>query len=174
MSRFQKPYTRWWLSLGSIGLAVCVVYAAVVAAQPKGAPKELKLGFVDFFSGSAAIFGVSGKNAAELLVDKWNKEGGIRGVPVKMVEVDEAGGPDKQVTEFRRLVLDAKVDAVVGYTSSASCLAIGPVAEELQTLTIVHICGTRRLTEGKKLHYVFRTSNHQVADSVMAARYVLA
>jgi branched-chain amino acid transport system substrate-binding protein len=144
------------------------------AAPPKGAPKELKLGFVDFFSGSAAIFGISGKNAAEWLIDKWNKDGGIRGVPVKMVEVDEAGGPDKQVTEFRRLVLDAKVDAVVGYTSSASCLAIGPVAEELETLTIVHICGTRRLTEGKKLHYVFRTSNHQVADSVMAARYVLA
>ena len=94
MSRFQKPYTRWWLSLCSIGLVVCIIYAAVVAAQTKGAPKELKLGFVDFFSGSAAIFGVSGKNAAELLVDKWNKEGGIKGVPVKMVEVDENGGPD--------------------------------------------------------------------------------
>jgi len=39
---------------------------------------------------------------------------------------------------------------------------------------VVHICGTRRLTEGKKLQYLFRTSNHQVADSVMAARYVLA
>jgi branched-chain amino acid transport system substrate-binding protein len=174
MSRFQKPYTRWWLSLCSLGLVVCIIYAAVVTAQTKGAPKELKLGFVDFFSGSAAIFGVSGKNAAELLVDKWNKEGGIKGVPVKMVEVDENGGPDKQVTEYRRLVLDEKVDAIVGYTSSANCLAIAPLAEELQTLTVVHICGTRRLTEENKLKYVFRTSNHQVADSVMAARYVLA
>jgi len=153
---------------------VCIIYAAVVAAQTKGVPKELKLGFVDFFSGSAAIFGVSGKNAAELLVEKWNKEGGIKGVPVKMVEVDENGGPDKQVTEYRRLVLDEKVDAIVGYTSSANCLAIAPLAEELQTLTVVHICGTRRLTEENKLKYVFRTSNHQVADSVMAARYVLA
>jgi branched-chain amino acid transport system substrate-binding protein len=174
MSRFHKPYTRWWLSLSSIGLVVCIIYAAVVAAQPKGAPKELKLGFVDFFSGAAAMFGVSGKNTAELLVDKWNKEGGIKGVPVKMVEVDENGGPDKQVTEYRRLVLDEKVDAIVGYTSSANCLAIAPLAEELQTLTVVHICGTRRLTEENKLKYVFRTSNHQVADSVMAARYVLA
>ena len=174
MSRFQKRYTRWWLGLGSIGLMICIIYAAVVAAQTKGAPKELKLGFVDFFSGSAAIFGVSGKNAAELLVDKWNKEGGLKGVPVKMVEVDENGGPDKQVTEYRRLVLDEKVDAIVGYTSSANCLAIAPLAEELQTLTVVHICGTRRLTEENKLKYVFRTSNHQVADSVMAARYVLA
>ena len=45
MSRFQKPYTCRWLSLGIIGLMVCLVYVAVVAAQPKGAPKELKLGF---------------------------------------------------------------------------------------------------------------------------------
>src|SRR5262245_18467504 len=58
------------------------------------------------FSGAAAMFGVSGKNTAELLVGKWNKEGGIKGVPVKMIEVDENGGPDKQVTEYRRLVLD--------------------------------------------------------------------
>ena len=175
MQRLQKSHTRWLLTLRTLGLIVCVIGAIIpAAAEPKGAPKELKLGFVDFFSGAAAIFGVTGKNAAEWLVDTWNKEGGIRGVKVKMIEVDENGGPDKQVTEFRRLVLDEKVDAVVGYTSSANCLAIGPVAEELQILTVIHVCGTRRLTEGKKSKYVFRTSNHQVADSVMAARYVLA
>src|SRR4029453_6768244 len=174
MSRIQKPYTPWWLSLCSIGLVICLVYAAVVAAQTKGGPKELKLGFVDFFSRAAGLFGVPGKKNPALVVEKWKKEGGIKGVAVKMVEVDENGGPDKQVTEYRRLVLDEKVDAIVGYTSSANCLAIAPLAEELQTLTVVHICGTRRLTEENKLKYVFRTSNHQVADSVMAARYVLA
>jgi branched-chain amino acid transport system substrate-binding protein len=174
MQRNRTVHTGWGMGFLSLGLMVCVLCTVASAAAPKGAPKEVKLGFVDFFSGSAAIFGISGKTAAEWLVDKWNKDGGLRGVPVKMVQVDEAGGPDKQVTEFRRLVLDEKVEAVVGYTSSANCLAIGPVAEELQVLTVIPICGTRRLTEGKKLHYVFRTSNHQVADSVMAARYVLA
>jgi branched-chain amino acid transport system substrate-binding protein len=158
-------------------LGAAVVFLASVpagaAARPSGAPAELKVGFVDFFSGAAAPFGISGKNAAEWLLDKWNKEGGIQGVKLKLVMVDESGGPDKQVTEYRRLVLDEGVDAVVGYTSSANCLAIAPVAAELKTLTIVHICGTRRLTEDRPLKYVFRTSNHQAADSVMAARYVL-
>jgi branched-chain amino acid transport system substrate-binding protein len=162
----------------SLFIGAVVVFAAAAqataAARPSGAPAELKVGFVDFFSGAAAPFGMSGKNAAEWLVDKWNKEGGIRGVKIQLIMVDEAGGPDKQVTEYRRLVLDEGVDAVVGYTSSANCLAIAPVAEELQTLTIVHICGTRRLTEDRQLQYVFRTSNHQAADSVMAARYILS
>ena len=162
-----------WLSLLAIVLVVLVSSLPGAAAPPAGAPAELKLGFVDFLSGPAALFGASGKNLAEWLVDKWNKEGGIRGVKVRLAIVDEAGGPDKQVTEFRRLVLDEKVHAVVGYTSSANCLAIAPVAEELKMLTVVHICGTRRLTEDKPLNYVFRTSNHQAADSVMLARYVL-
>jgi branched-chain amino acid transport system substrate-binding protein len=175
MDRWSMRRMRWFMRL-FIGAVVVFAAAAqaTAAERPSGAPAELKVGFVDFFSGAAAPFGMSGKNAAEWLVDKWNKEGGIRGVKIKLVMVDENGGPDKQVTEYRRLVLDEGVEAVLGYTSSANCLAIAPVAEELKTLTIVHICGTRRLTEDRALKYVFRTSNHQGADSVMAARYVLS
>ncbi|MDP3768195.1 MAG: ABC transporter substrate-binding protein, partial [Dehalococcoidia bacterium] len=130
-------------------------------------------GFVDFFSTAAATFGSSGRSTTEWLVDKYNKEGGIGGVKIKLAVVDEAGGPDKQVTEFRRLALDEKVNAIVGYTSSANCLAIAPVAEELKVLTVIHICGTHRLTEDRQLKYVFRTSNNQASDSVVAAKYVL-
>jgi len=148
--------------------------APTAAAPPKGAPAQLKVAFVDFFSGGAAVFGVSGKGTTEYLIEKWNREGGIAGVPIKLVIVDEGGGPKKQVSELRRLALDEKVDAVVGYTSSGNCLAIAPVAEKLKLLTVVHICGTHRLTEDNKLKYVFRTSANQAADSVSLARYALS
>ena len=177
MQRVFKSRVRSWLSLLAIG--VVVVIAALPAtvtpqARPSGAPAELKVGFVDFFSTAAATFGSSGRSTTEWLVDKYNREGGIGGVKIKLTVVDEAGGPDKQVTEFRRLALDEKVNAIVGYTSSANCLAIAPVAEELKVLTIIHICGTHRLTEDRQVKYVFRTSNNQASDSVVAARYVLS
>jgi len=149
------------------------VSAPVAVAAPKGAPAELKVAYVDFLSGAAALFGMSTKVTTEYLVDKWNKEGGIRGVPINVVILDEAGGAKKQVTEFRRLVLEEKVDAVIGYTSSGNCLAIAPVAEELKTLTIAHICGTHQMTEKYKLKYTFRTSNNQASDSVVLARYLM-
>jgi len=163
-------------SLMSVFAAGIMAFAAVptVAAPPKGAPAQLKVGFVDFFSGGAAVFGVSGKGTTEYLIEKWNKAGGIAGVPIKLVIVDEGGGPKKQVSELRRLKLDEKVDAVVGYTSSGNCLAIAPIAEKLKLLTVVHICGTHRLTEDNKLKYVFRTSANQAADSVSLARYALS
>ncbi len=144
-----------------------------IAAPPKGAPAEFKVGFSDFLSGGGAVFGVSTKAASEVLVNKWNQEGGIGGVPIKLIVIDEAGGPSKQVTEYRRLVLEEKVNAVLGFTSSSNCLAVAPVAEELKTLTIIHICGTHRLTEDMKLKYTFRTSDNQAADSVILARYVM-
>lgn len=166
-----------WLSLVAIGAVVFLAVAPAPVtpqARPSGAPAELKVGFVDFFSTAASTFGSSGRSTTEWLVDKYNREGGIGGVKIKLTVVDEAGGPDRQVTEIRRLALDEKVNAIVGYTSSANCLAIAPVAEELKVLTVVHICGTHRLTEDRALKYVFRTSNNQASDSVVAARYVLS
>lgn len=154
--------------VGVIGLAG----PPSAAAQAK--PAELKIGIVSFLSGPATVFGVPSKNAAEWLIDKYNREGGIGGVKIRPVYADEAGGAEKQVGEFRRLVLDEKVDLVIGYISSADCLAVAPVAEELRKLTVLFDCGTNRIFEDNKYKYVFRTKAHQVLDSVAAAKYVLS
>jgi branched-chain amino acid transport system substrate-binding protein len=172
MSKKHRFLIALVVGVASIGL-VLPGASPVAAAAPKGAPAELKVAFIDFFSGVAAVFGMSGKYASEFLVNKWNQEGGIRGVPIKLVVLDENGGPKRLVTEYRRLVLEEKVDAVVGITSSGNCLAIAPVAEELKTLTVIHIAGTHRLTEDFKLKYTFRTSNNQASDSVILAKYVM-
>jgi branched-chain amino acid transport system substrate-binding protein len=162
------------------GLAVAAILAGgmdVVAPAPAAAqakPAELKIGIVSFLSGAAAVFGVPGRNAAEWLIDKYNREGGIGGVKIRPAYIDEAGGAEKQVAEFRRLVLDEKVDLVIGYISSADCLAVAPVAEELRVLTVLFDCGTKRIFEDSKYKYVFRTKAHEALDNVAAARYVLA
>lgn len=174
MSTIAMSSVRRWVTLLALAITLSAASGRPASAAPAGAPDQMKIGFVDFLSGPGATFGTSSKDAAEWLVEKWNKEGGIRGVKVRLLIVDEAGGTDKQVTEYRRLVLDDKVDVVVGYTSSADCLAVAAVADELKTLTVAHVCGTRRLIEDRRLRYMFRTVNHQVADSVLGARYVLA
>lgn len=162
--------------------------AAVIPSAPwrvqaaAARPPEVKVGIVTFLSGPAAApFGVPARNAAELLLEQLNagkapapySTVGIAGIPIRAVYTDEAGGADKQVAELRRLVLDERVDVVVGYISSADCLAVAPVAEELKALLVMFDCGTNQIFEEKPYRYVFRTSGHQVLDSVGAARYVL-
>jgi branched-chain amino acid transport system substrate-binding protein len=179
---------RGWLVriLAGAGAAVLAVALAVPVRQGVQAapakPGEVKVGFVTFLSGPAAApFGVPARNAAEVLVEQLNAGKapapygavGIGGVPIRAVYTDEAGGADKQVAELRRLVLDEKVDLVIGYISSADCLAVAPVAEELKALTVLFDCGTNQIFEDASHRYVFRTAGHQILDSVGAARYVL-
>ncbi len=157
-----------------VGLALVWTACAPGAPSSGGAqkPAEIKIAMVDFMSGGAAKFGTGALNAGKMLFDQINEQGGIGGVKVSYQMVDENGTVDQVVTNFRRLVLDEKVDAVIGYTSSANCLAVAPVAEELKKLTVIHICGTYRLFEEGSYKYVIRTSSQGVTDSVGAAAYV--
>ncbi len=152
-------------------------------APPEGAPATIKVGIVSFLSGAAAApFGIPSRNAAEILIEQINagrapapyNTPGIGTAKIVPVYIDEAGGADKQVAEYRRLVTDEKVDLVIGYISSADCLAVAPVVEELKTLTVFFDCGTNQIFEEADHTYLFRTHAHQIIDSVGAARYVVA
>ncbi|MEQ8655221.1 MAG: ABC transporter substrate-binding protein [Kiloniellales bacterium] len=164
------------LALGGLALTLGAV------AQPAAAEDTVKLGVVSFLTGAAAgPFGIPGKNAAELVIDAINKgelpapynTPGLAGMMIEPVYVDEAGGTATQVTEMRNLVQRENVDAIVGYISSGSCLAVAPVAEELQVLTVLWVCGTPRIFEENSYKYVFRTAPHATMDNVAAARYVV-
>jgi len=154
--------------------------AAASAAAPAIAQQPVKVGIVTFLSGPAAgPFGVPARNAAEIVAEQLNAgrvpapyaARGFGGNAIELVIIDEAGGPQKQVQDFRNLA--QRVDLVIGYISSGDCLAIAPVAEELRKLTVLFDCGTPRIFEDASYKYVFRTGPHATMDNVSAARYVL-
>lgn len=60
------------------------------------------------------------------------------------------------------------MDAIIGYISSGTCVALSPVIDELKRLTIFATCGTPRVFEEKARKYVFRTMSHATADNVAA------
>ena len=142
-------------------------------SQTVSRPPEFRLAVIQSLTGVAAPHDEAAVNAAQLLVERINREGGLRGVPIKLIIRNEDGPVDAKVAEFRELVLSEKVNAVVGITSSSKCLAVAPVAEELRVLYVSAICANHRLSEERKYRYVFRTSSHAAMENVAAARYVL-
>ncbi|MDC1458656.1 ABC transporter substrate-binding protein [Burkholderiaceae bacterium] len=166
-------------------LAKTIIASAIPLALMLGghaqAADEIKIGVVTFLSGPAASpFGVPARNAAELLIEQFNKgqapapynNKGFGGANIKMVLIDESGSSTSVVTEYRNLIQRENVDMVVGYISSGNCLAVGPVAEELKAVTVLFDCGTPRVFEEGNKDYVFRAVNHATADSVGAALYL--
>ena len=143
--------------------------AASLPRQPApadaGGGAPVKVGIVTFLTGPAASpFGVPSRNAAEIVIEALNagkgpapyNTVGLGGAKIEAKYVDENGTTAQVVTEFRNLVQRDQMDAVVGYISSGSCLAVTPVAEELKALTVYFDCGTPRIFEEKPRKYVFR------------------
>ena len=154
-------------------ILVASLMLALSSGQATAKPSELKIAVVQFLSGAAAPHDASAVNASKLLIEQINAVGGINGVKLKGIWVDESGSTADKVAEFRRLVLDEKADVVIGYTSSAHCLGVAPVAEELKTLAIFQVCANYRLFEKRAYKYVFRTSAHALSENLSAALYVL-
>jgi branched-chain amino acid transport system substrate-binding protein len=165
-------------------LFVSLLGVAPTRAQNVESPgATVKLGIVSFLTGPAAApFGIPGRNGAEVMIEAMNagkvpapfNKVGFGGSTVEAKYIDETGSTANVVTEFRNLVQRDQVDAVVGYVSSGSCLAVAPAAEELKALTVFYDCGTPRIFEEKPRAYVFRVSPHATMDNVAAARYLLA
>lgn len=141
------------------------------SAQDK--PAELKIGITTFTSGAASVFGVPAKAAAEMLIEDMNKAGGIGGVKISPVFVDEGIGGDKLLSEYRRLVQEQGVRTMLASISSGNCNIIAPVAEDLKVLNVMWDCGTEKILEAKRYKYVVRTQANATTEMVASVLYLM-
>jgi branched-chain amino acid transport system substrate-binding protein len=155
------------------GFGSVLLPGSLSAQAPAQRPAELKIGVTTFLSGPASVFGVPGRNAAEMLAEEINREGGIGGVPVRLFFVDEAPGIDHLVGEFRRLVQNERVDVMFASISSGSCLACTPLGEELRKVTLLWDCGTQRIFEERRYDYAFRTQANATPEILAPLLYLL-
>jgi branched-chain amino acid transport system substrate-binding protein len=157
-------------------IATALLLAATIgsAAAQTNKPAEIGFGVFTFTSGPAAAYGMPGRNAAELVTNQINASGGIGGVPVKPIYVDEGQGTDGVIAEFRKLASDNANQAMIAALSSANCLALAPVAEQLQMPTFMWNCDTHQLFLKDKYKYVYRTNSSTVPEFVASVLYLLA
>src|SRR5438552_19180050 len=103
--------------------------AAPVFAQAGG---PVKIGVLTIRAGIAAPVGAAGLRSTEWWLERVNKAGGILGRPVQLI-VEEESNPKDTVERYRKLILQDKVEAVLGGISTGVTLALGPVADDLGT-----------------------------------------
>jgi branched-chain amino acid transport system substrate-binding protein len=165
---------HWTFMPRILALATLLAFAGTAgpAAAQEGRPDAVRISIFSFLSGPFSPYGVPGREAAEVIIDDINKRGGIRGVPIRPIFVDEAQGLQATVSEFRRLARDVGVHAQIAALSSGHCLALAPIAEELKSLMVMWNCDAHTVFEGKRYEYVFRTGSNTVAEFTAAAIYV--
>jgi branched-chain amino acid transport system substrate-binding protein len=165
-----KTFTKPGWTLAILGTTFALASSAALAQQK---PDEFKIAMTTFLSGPAAVFGVPGKAAAEIIIDEINAAGGIGGVKIRPIIIDEGIGGDKLLSEFRRVVQEEKVQVTMAAISSGSCNALAPVAEDLKVLNVMWDCGTEKILENRRYKYVVRTQANATSEMVASVLHLL-
>ena len=92
-------------------------------------------------------------NAAKLAAEEINASGGILGKKIELVFGDTESKPEKGVTAMKKLVLEDKVDVLVGEYSSGVALAIQPFVPNYKIVFVTTGCASIALTDNVKKDY---------------------
>lgn len=91
----------------------------------------VRIGLLTSYRGSAGVFGPAVENCARLAVDEINAEGGVLGLPLRLVVGDDATHPATGLSELKRLHLRHHVDMVIAVHTSATLDAVRPYARRV-------------------------------------------
>jgi len=118
-------------------------------------------------------------NAAKMAVDEINEAGGIHGKKVQLFIGDTEGKPEKGITAMKKLVLEDKVDVLIGCYSSGVALAIQPYLSQYKVVYMATGTASIDLTNNVKkdyerYKYFFRNMiNSDIRQQKWAAKFVV-
>jgi branched-chain amino acid transport system substrate-binding protein len=150
-----------------------LILAAALAGGSSAAfaqAKEIKIAHIYGKTGALEAYGKQTQTG--LMMGLEYATGGkmeVLGRKLVVIEKDDQIKPDIAKSALATAFGDDKVDIAVGPTSSASALAMLPVAEEYKKILLVEPAVADAITGDKWNRYIFRTGRSSTQDAVAAA-----
>jgi branched-chain amino acid transport system substrate-binding protein len=111
-----------------LGAAVALLWLLPGGCARKG--NEIRVGEYGSLTGDKATFGVSTERGIAMALEEANAEGGVGGVPIRVITEDDQGKPEEAATAVNKLVVQDQVIAVLGEVASSNSLAGAPICQE--------------------------------------------
>ncbi|MGE5508849.1 MAG: ABC transporter substrate-binding protein [Chitinophagales bacterium] len=110
-------------------LVLAVVLVALLSSVTAfAADKEVVIGqIITSLTGAAAMYGDYQKNAAQMAVDEINASGMLKGIKLKLVQLDDAAKPDVALNAAQKLIFEHNPTVILGADWSGNTLAIAPL-----------------------------------------------
>jgi branched-chain amino acid transport system substrate-binding protein len=128
-----------------------------VALSVPAHAQELRIGFIAPTTGGFAQAGQDMVNGFNLYLDE--RKGGFGGAKVRLIVEDNQGKPDTAVTKAKKLILQDKVQMIVGTILASTGYALAPVSTAEKTVYIPSVAAADDLTQRDlaKYPYLIRT-----------------
>jgi len=101
------------------GVAILASWFLSLPSAQAASPEPVKIGLITDLTGAAYVNARDSADGGKLAVDRMNGEGGILGRKVELLVRDSALKTDFGVSHARELILDKKVNFMMGPISSA-------------------------------------------------------
>ena len=139
---------------------VCgMLLALLLVVGPGTSPataKDIVIGAIGGLSGMGYLTTKPCFDGIKLAVKEINDAGGILGDKIELLERDDELKVDVGVREMTSLIMQKKVDAVIGGLASHVILAQSEVAKRFKTPFLVVMGNSQKITEAKGHPYVFQ------------------
>lgn len=144
--------------------AKSLMAAAALSMAATAAQATINVGVVVSATGPAASLGIPERNTIQLLPKT------IGGQPVNYIILDDASDTTTAVKNAARLLIEDKVDVIIGTTTSPASLAMIDVVAEAQA-PMISMAASSRIVEpvDEKRRWVFKTpqNDQQMASAIV-------
>ena len=132
------------------------------------AGEPIKIGILDPLSSPYKTSSIHDVHGATVAVDRFNKDGGVLGRSVTIIEADDASSVDTAVRAARKLIKDDRVDFLMGTFNGEVALAVSDLAKKENTLFMVTGAHVPELTgSGCNSHtFVFMPSARMLSRAI--------
>jgi branched-chain amino acid transport system substrate-binding protein len=136
-----------------------LVLALIFQPSVAEAQRAIRVGIIDTYTGPAAVYGNDALNGFKLALSEINKKG-VWGSKIEFTTRDDKFKVDIALSMAKELVMNEKVDLLVGTVNSGAALAVSDYAKGEKIPFIVWISKTEKITGEKGHRYVFSTAEN--------------
>jgi branched-chain amino acid transport system substrate-binding protein len=133
---------------------VLLMCGIVLSVSPALAGDTIKIGAILAVTGPASNLGAPEAKTLEMLVEKINKKGGIKGKKIELILKNSDSSPEKAFSLAKQLIEGDKVMMIIGPSTSGETMKIKNLAEESKTILLS--CAAAESIVNPVAKYIFK------------------
>lgn len=162
---------KWyWIIIVVVLIIIAGLIVWKLTAPP---PADIKVGFIDAYSGPASVYSNDVVDAFKMEVDKVNAAGGLYGRKIAILKRDSKFKVDLSLGHVKEYTMRENVDILAGTISSSVTLAVSEVAKKEKIPFFCTFAKSENITGSQGHRYVFGIAeNTAMAGKAAAAALV--
>jgi branched-chain amino acid transport system substrate-binding protein len=172
---------KWQISAATTVLTVGMMVSGCGTGSTNGneggskptAGNPIKIGVVTSLSGAIAEYGVEWQRGFKIGLEyATNGSNEVNGHKLDVTFKDDAGDPNVAVNDAKELLQTDKVDILAGAASSASAIAVEPLAQRFKSVFVVGPAVADSITGKNYNPYVFKVSPNSYMEAKAAVEAI--